>query len=45
MTRIAVLDDYQNVALGMADWSAVQAQAEVVVFNRYLYPNSELFDT
>ncbi len=32
MTRIAVLDDYQGVALQMADWSAVQARAEVTVF-------------
>ncbi len=32
MTRIAVLDDYQGVALDMADWSAVQARAEVTVF-------------
>ena len=30
--RIAVLDDYQGVALTSADWSAVQAKAEVVVF-------------
>ena len=44
MTRIAVLDDYQNVALSMADWSAVQAQAEVTVFNRYLDPETELID-
>ena len=32
MTRIAVLDDYQGVALQCADWSAVQARAEVTVF-------------
>ena len=31
--RIAVLDDYQDVALSMADWSAVQARAAVTVFN------------
>ena len=36
MTRIAVLDDYQNVALDMADWSRVSARAEVVVFNDHL---------
>ncbi|MFW5681330.1 MAG: D-2-hydroxyacid dehydrogenase family protein, partial [Pseudomonadota bacterium] len=32
MTRIAVLDDWQGVALEAADWSALQARAEVVVF-------------
>ena len=36
MVRIAVLDDYQNVALKMADWSQVSAQAEVVVFDDHL---------
>lgn len=30
--KIALLDDYQGVALGCADWSAVQAKAEVTVF-------------
>ncbi len=32
MARIAVLDDYQGVALKMADWSALQRTHEVVVF-------------
>ncbi len=36
MTRIAVLDDYQGVALTCADWSAVQARAEVTVFRDHL---------
>ena len=31
--RIAVLDDYQNVALSLADWSVLNAQATVTVFN------------
>src|SRR5271170_8162331 len=34
--RIAVLDDYQNVALSMADWSALDGQATVTVFNDHL---------
>jgi len=34
--RIAVLDDWQHVALQLADWSQVQARAEVVVFDRHL---------
>ena len=31
--RCAILDDYQNVALNLADWSAVKADAEIKVFN------------
>src|ERR1700682_6212478 len=31
--RIAVLDDYQDVALSLADWSALDARASVTVFN------------
>ena len=31
--RCAVLDDYQNVALSLADWSKVTSEVEVKVFN------------
>lgn len=31
--KIAILDDYQNVALGYADWSPVTRDAEIKVFN------------
>lgn len=34
MARIAILDDYQGVALDMADWSRIQAAHEVVVFRK-----------
>ena len=34
--RIAVLDDYQNVALSLADWSALDERATVTVFNDHL---------
>jgi phosphoglycerate dehydrogenase-like enzyme len=34
--RIAILDDYQNVALKMADWSALAARADITVFNDHL---------
>src|SRR5215471_21218427 len=34
--RIAVLDDYQNVALKMADWSALATRAEIAVFNDHI---------
>ncbi len=36
MLRIAILDDYQNVAQSLADWSQVGPDAEVVSFNRNL---------
>jgi phosphoglycerate dehydrogenase-like enzyme len=35
-TRIAILDDFQNVALAAADWSAVAKRAEIVVFDDHL---------
>jgi phosphoglycerate dehydrogenase-like enzyme len=31
--RCAILDDYQNVALGMADWSALAPEVEFTVFD------------
>ena len=34
--RCAVLDDYQNVALKLADWSKVAPAVEVKVFNEHL---------
>jgi hypothetical protein len=30
--KIAILDDYQNVALEMADWSALSKRADITVF-------------
>jgi len=34
--KIAVLDDYQNVALDSADWSAVRERADIAVFQNHL---------
>lgn len=34
--RCAILDDYQNVALNMANWSALNGRAEITVFNEHL---------
>jgi phosphoglycerate dehydrogenase-like enzyme len=34
--RIAILDDYQGVALAMADWSLLQRRAEITVFTDHL---------
>ena len=36
MTTIAVLDDFQNVALKMADWSALQRDHRISVFNTHV---------
>jgi phosphoglycerate dehydrogenase-like enzyme len=36
MVRIAVLDDYQGVALKLADWSAVAKRANIDVFSDHL---------
>jgi len=33
MVKAAILDDYQNVALQLADWSAVAKDVEIKVFN------------
>src|SRR5260370_15293353 len=34
--RIAVLDDYQDVVLSLADWSVLDARATVTVFHDHL---------
>ena len=34
--RIAILDDYFNVALDLADWSKLQGRADVKVFTEHL---------
>ncbi len=42
MLRCAILDDYQNAALAMADWTALGADVETVVFNRHIDDRSAL---
>jgi phosphoglycerate dehydrogenase-like enzyme len=42
--KIAILDDYQNVALKMADWSALAKKAEVTVFNDHLAGQSAVVE-
>ena len=39
--RIAILDDYQNVALSLADWSKLGPDVEITVFNRNLATEDE----
>src|SRR5207302_9177650 len=36
MFRIAILDDYQNASLEMADWSPLAGRAVITVFNDHL---------
>ena len=36
MARVAILDDYQNVARRMADWTSLPAGTDVVVFSDHL---------
>ena len=36
MMRIAILEDYQDVALEMADWSPLSGRAEITVFNDHV---------
>jgi hypothetical protein len=39
VTRVAVLDDYQGVALGLADWTALGPDADINVFRRHVQPD------
>ena len=36
MIRIAILDEYQNASLEMADWSPLAGRAAITVFNDHL---------
>lgn len=42
MKRVAVLDDYQGVAITMADWSVLEGQVEVVSFHDHLFDEDAL---
>jgi phosphoglycerate dehydrogenase-like enzyme len=42
--KIAILDDYQNVALRLADWSDVRRHAEIVVFNDHVVEASAVIE-
>jgi phosphoglycerate dehydrogenase-like enzyme len=44
MMKIAILDDYQNVALQMADWSSLATTAEITVFNDRVAGTPELVE-
>ncbi len=40
--QVAVLDDYQDVALQLADWSAVADRADITVFNDHMSDPDDL---
>src|SRR5258707_6099267 len=42
--KIAILDDYQNVALSIADWSAVAKKADITVFNDHVDQTDALIE-
>jgi phosphoglycerate dehydrogenase-like enzyme len=42
--KIAVLDDYQNVAFQFADWTAIKQQADVDLFSDHLFNESEIIE-
>lgn len=42
--KVAILDDYQDVALRLADWSAVRRRAEITVFNDHLADPAAVVD-
>lgn len=42
MSRVAILDDYQNAALQMADWSALPKDVEIRVFQDHLKDEDSL---
>ncbi len=42
--KIAILDDYQNVALSFADWSALQEKAAITVFNDHISEEAAIIE-
>lgn len=42
MKNVVILDDYQNVALKMADWSRLEPRASIRALNRYIGDKDEL---
>src|ERR1700683_1824201 len=42
LPRVAVLDDYQEVALASADWSAITGRADITVFTDHISDSGDL---
>jgi hypothetical protein len=43
MIRVAFLDDYQNAALEVADWSSSRNRTEITIFTDHLSDPEEIF--
>ena len=44
LMKVAVLDDYQNVALKVADWSPLDNRAEITVFSDHLADPAQVIE-
>ncbi|MNJ95471.1 Glycerate dehydrogenase [compost metagenome] len=44
LLQVAILDDYQNVALSFGDWSSLQDRAQVIVFNDHITVQAAIID-
>lgn len=44
MIQIAILDDYQSVAMEMADWRAMPSEAQIRVFQDHLFDQDALVE-
>jgi phosphoglycerate dehydrogenase-like enzyme len=42
IVRIAILDDYQDIALGIADWTSLTGRADVTSFTDHLFDPDDL---
>jgi phosphoglycerate dehydrogenase-like enzyme len=43
-TRVAILDDYQNIAFQAADWSSLPSDVELTVFNEHINGEQAVVD-
>ena len=39
--RLSILDDYQDVALNMADWTPVKSRAVEIAVERHPFPDED----
>ena len=44
MKKLAILDDYESVAIEMADWSPILGDVEITVFNDHLSDEDDVAD-
>ncbi|QCP53181.1 D-2-hydroxyacid dehydrogenase family protein [Trinickia violacea] len=44
LVSVAILDDYQNVALDLADWSPLNNRAQITVFNDHVSEDAQVIE-